>query len=109
MKEIFVIGSEINKMMFTLELFSKLSHHQVQEAIKMYKLKDAFDKLALKLNNFVHSNGQLYYNFSYQRMDTHSNISKYCKEFGETITYITMSFLMVLVLIRPINYVRRLH
>ena len=34
-------------------------------------------------------------------MDTHSNISKYCKEFGETITYITMSFLMVLDLIRP--------
>lgn len=82
-------------------IFKAIASSSAGEAIKKYKLKDAFDKLALKLNNFVHSNGQLYYNFSYQRMDTHSNISKYCKEFGETITYITMSFLMVLVLIRP--------
>ena len=82
-------------------IFKAIASSSAGEAIKKYKLKDAFDKLALKLNNFVHSNGQLYYNFSYQRMDTHSNISKYCKEFGEAITYITMSFLMVLVLIRP--------
>ena len=65
-------------------IFKAIASSSAGEAIKKYKLKDAFDKLALKLNNFVHSNGQLYY-----------------KEFGETITYITMSFLMVLVLIRP--------
>ena len=82
-------------------IFKAIASSSAGEAIKKYKLKDAFDKLALKLNNFVHSNGKSYYNFSYQRMNTHSDITKYCKEFGEAIIYITMSFLMVLVLIRP--------
>ncbi len=57
--------------------------------------------MALKLNNFVHSNGQLYYNFHIKEWIHIAIFQKYCKEFGETITYITMSFLMVLVLIRP--------
>ena len=64
-------------------------------------MKDAFDALAIKLNNFVHSNGQSFYNFSYHRIDLHSDITKSCQEFGDAITYITMSFLMVLVLVRP--------
>ena len=46
-------------------IFKAIASSSAGEAIKKYKLKDAFDKLALKLNNFVHSNGQLYYNFSY--------------------------------------------
>ncbi len=41
MKEIFVIGSEINKMMFTLELFSKaIASSSAGEVIKKYKLKE---------------------------------------------------------------------
>lgn len=82
-------------------IFKAIASSRAGDAIKNYKLKDSFDKLALKLNNFVHSNGQMYYNFSYYRIAAYSNIAKYCKEFTEEITYITMSFLMVLVLIRP--------
>ena len=82
-------------------IFKAIASSSAGDAIRKYKLKDSFDRLAIKLNNFVHSNGQAYYNFSYYRMDTYSDITKYCKEFGTAITYITMSFLMVLVLIRP--------
>ena len=71
------------------------------DAIKKYRLKDSFDKLASKLNNYVHSNGHSYYNFSYQRMNINSSIKKYCMEFEDAVTYITMSFLMVLILVRP--------
>lgn len=82
-------------------IFKAIASSGAGEAIRKYKLKDSFDKLAIKLNNYVHSNGQSYYNFSYQRMDAYSDVAKYCKEFGEAITYITMTFLMILVLIRP--------
>lgn len=82
-------------------IFKAIASTSAGVAIKKYKLKESFDKLALKLNNFVHSNGQAYYNFSYHRMYMNSDIAKICKDFRNTITYITMSFLMVLVLIRP--------
>lgn len=72
-----------------------------KDTIKKYNLQKSFSELAVKLNNYIHSNGYLYYNFSYQRMDADNIIQKYCEEFGEAITYITMTFLLLLSLIRP--------
>lgn len=74
---------------------------RVNDVIKKYKLKDSFDKLATKLNNYAHSNGHSYYNFSYKRMDMNRTIKKNCDEFEKAVIYITMSFLMVLIVIRP--------
>lgn len=82
-------------------IFKAIASSRAGEAIKKYKLKDSFDKLASKLNNFVHANGRSYYNFSYSRMDIRDNLEKVCREFEEEITYITMSFLRVVVLIHP--------
>ena len=91
-------------------IFKAIASSSAGEAIKKYKLKDAFDKLALKLNNFVHSNGQLYYNFSYQRMDTHSNISKILQRiWRDNYIYNDVIFDGISFDKTGINYVRRLH
>ena len=83
------------------DVFKVIASSRAGDAIRKYNLKEAFDRLAIKLNNFVHSNGHSYYNFPYQRINTYNDIKKYCEDIGEAITYITMSFLMVLILVRP--------
>jgi len=66
------------------------------------QLKDSFDKLADKLNNYVHSNGYRFYNESYNRLDVKNKIKEECKEFGEAAIFITISFLFLVVLIKPL-------
>lgn len=43
-------------------------HLSVKKAIKIYGLKASFDKIADKLNNYVHSNGYFFYNESYFKL-----------------------------------------
>ena len=77
------------------------SHPSARKAVKEFQLKDSFDKLADKLNNYVHSNGHLFYNESYDRLVTKHKIKAECKEFGEVAIFITVSFLFLVVLINP--------
>lgn len=78
------------------------SHPSARKAVKEFQLKDSFDKLADKLNNYVHSNGHRFYNESYARLVTKNKIKEECKEFGEAAIYITISFLFFVVLINPL-------
>ncbi|MBD5089618.1 MAG: hypothetical protein HDT30_12570 [Clostridiales bacterium] len=78
------------------------SHPSARKAVQEFRLKDSFDKLADKLNNYVHSNGHLFYNESYNRLVTKHKIKKECKEFGEAAVFITISFLFLVVLINPL-------
>lgn len=79
------------------------SAREAKEAIRKYELKKSFDRLADQLNNYVHSNGCAYYNISYSRMHySNVNIKKQCEEFWKTCEFLTMAFLFILVLVRPI-------
>ena len=40
------------------------SHPSARKAVQDFRLKDSFDKIADKLNNYVHSNGYRFYNES---------------------------------------------
>lgn len=77
-------------------------HPSVVEAIKKYNLKKTFDKLADKLNNYVHSNGCLFYNESYDRICMKDKTKEKCDEFCEAAIFITVSFLFLVVLINPL-------
>lgn len=76
-------------------------HPSVRKTVKEFQLKDSFDKLADKLNNYVHSNGYQFYNEAYERLVLKHKIKKECKEFGEAAVFITVSFLFLVVLINP--------
>ena len=78
------------------------SHPSARKAVKDFRLKDSFDKLTDKLNNYVHSNGYRFYNESYNRLDMKHKIKEECKEFGEAAIFITISFLFLVVLIHPL-------
>jgi hypothetical protein len=74
----------------------------VKQAISKYGLKNSFDGLADRLNNYVHSNGYSYYNESYLRMQSRDiNIKKQCNEFKEVCEFLTLTFLFILILVRP--------
>ena len=78
------------------------SHPSARKAVKHFQLKYSFDKLADRLNNYVHSNGHRFYNESYDRLDMKHRIKEECKEFGEAAIFITISFLFLVVLINPL-------
>lgn len=65
-------------------------------------MKDSFDKLAEKLNNYVHSNGYLFYNGSFNRLIQRKKVKEKCGEFSEAAVFVTISFLFLVVLIRPL-------
>ncbi len=78
------------------------SHPAAKIAVREYHLKDSFDKLADRLNNYVHSNGYLFYNESFNMLLQRKKVKEKCDEFGEAAIFITISFLFLVVLIRPL-------
>lgn len=75
----------------------------ILKAVKKFNLKKSFDDLSDNLNNYVHSNGYLFYNQSYYRLSQKEKIKELCDEFGQKLIYITIVFLFLLVLIKPIS------
>lgn len=78
------------------------SHPATQSVVQKFRLKGSFDRLADKLNNYVHSNGRLYYNESYDRLALKQEMKKKCDEFSEAAIFITETFLFLAVLINPL-------
>ena len=78
------------------------SNPSVGKAVQDYKLRDSFDKLAEKLNNYVHSNGYLFYNEPFVRLNVKNKIKQKCDEFGEAALFITITFLFLVVLVNPL-------
>ena len=78
------------------------SHPKAKTAVQKYNLKDSFDKLAEKLNNYVHSNGYLFYNEPFNWLIQRKKVKEKCDEFSEAAVFITVSFLFLVVLIRPL-------
>lgn len=75
----------------------------ILKAVKKFNLKKSFDDLSNNLNNYVHSNGYLFSNQSYYRLSEKEKIKELCDEFGQKLIYITIVFLFLLVLIKPIS------
>lgn len=78
------------------------SHPSARKAVQKFKLKDSFDKLADKLNDYVHSNGRLFYNEPYDRLAMNQKTKEKCDEFGKAAIFITVAFLFLAVLINPL-------
>lgn len=79
------------------------SHPAAKKAVQDFKLKISFDDLAKKLNNYVHSNGRLFYNKSFDRLLQEGKVKEKCEEFIKASAYITMAFLLLLILISPLS------
>ena len=78
------------------------SHPSARKAVHDFKLKDSFDELADKLNNYVHSNGRMFYNESFDRLVIKRKTQEECNEFGKAAIFITIAFLFLAVLINPL-------
>ena len=73
---------------------------QAKDAVIKYKLKDAFDEIGDKLNNYVHSNGISFYN---ERVFLLSNdvLKQSMDALLHDMRYITTTFLFLLTLCYP--------
>lgn len=78
------------------------SHPSAGEAVKKFNLKGSFINLGDKLNDYVHSNGRSFYNESYEKLSIREKIKDKCEGFCEAVTYITVVFIFLSVLINPL-------
>lgn len=78
------------------------SQSSIKTLIKDFNLNASFDKLANKLNNYVHSNGYIFYNESADKMMQRKKVKEKCDEFGEVAIFITITFLFLITLINPL-------
>lgn len=75
---------------------------RAKDAVRKYKLKSYFDTIGNRLNNYVHSNGVLFYNRnvnSYQG----DHLQKQMQELLKDMRFITISFLFLLTLCSPLS------
>lgn len=77
-------------------------HPSAKKAIRIYGLKASFDKISYNLNNYVHSNGYSFYNEPYSKLIVKGKIEEKCNELSEMTIYITITFLFLMILIRPL-------
>ena len=69
--------------------------------IKKYNLHHCFNKIREILNNYVHSNGRSYYNEFYDKMAAKQCIEEKCNELSDLAIFITITFLILLCIIKP--------
>lgn len=89
------------KNLYVKEVLNAIeSEPQIKEAVDKYNLRLSFDKIGRQLNNFVHSNGYMFYNH---------NISAYrnneffieLKSLADNAVYFTTVFIFLLALCSP--------
>ncbi len=79
------------------------AHPLANRAVQKFKMRASFDKLSDKLNNYVHSNGRMFYNESYNSLMMKKKTKDACVDFEETTVFIIVAFIFLLVLIHPIS------
>lgn len=83
------------------------SYKPVLAAIKKYGLRKEFDDMGLVLNNYVHSNGIVYYNQFYDKYRAmscadHTDVLKgILDDFEYQMNYLFASFIFLYILIQP--------
>ena len=73
---------------------------QVSVAIKRFKLKEAFDSIATRLNNYVHGNGWIFYNSNIISYDEDA-VRKELEDITRDIKYVSIVFIFLLILCSP--------
>ena len=86
---------------FVLKYLASLP--ELKKAILKFDLQKSFDELSNNLNNYVHSNGIIFYNRSCSVIKTYSRLDVECKNFSKAIIYISMTFVFLLALMRPLS------
>lgn len=78
------------------------SRPQLEDAVKHFKLKNKFDHINKRLNNYIHGNGLMYYNYNctIYSDETLSSILLTMKEY---IVFITTTFAFLLALCKPLS------
>ena len=83
------------------------SYKPISAAITKYEMRREFDDMGTVLNNYVHSNGVVYYNQFYDKYNDafyvgRSNVLKgILDDFERQMNYLFASFIFLYVLIRP--------
>lgn len=78
------------------------SDPQLKEAVKKYNFKSTFERIGDRLNNFVHSNGYVFYN---RNINAYKE-NEFCvelKALTDDGKYITVTFLFLLILCSPLS------
>lgn len=94
------IKNELKDLKISEVLKSIANSEYLKDAIKKYNLKESFNEISEYLNNYVHSNGYIYYNKSigvYKDREVSAELSKLVKN----AKYITIVFIFLMTLCAP--------
>lgn len=75
---------------------------QLKDAVIRYHLKESFQKISDHLNNYVHGNGQAYYNRNVNAYRD-NELTTELKELGNYARYMTVVFLLLLIMCSPLS------
>lgn len=76
---------------------------QLQDIVTKYQLKKSFETIGVNLNNYVHSNGRVYYNRKYTDYCLVGSLIDELKELITKAQYITIVFIVLLFLCSPVS------
>ena len=96
------IDNELKNMNISMVLKTIGKSNRTSDAVKKYKLKNYFDRIGERLNNYVHSNGVAFYNRNLNGMKP-EYVEKQIYSISEDIRYITVVFLFLFILCNPLS------
>lgn len=94
------INNELTNLNIPEVLKEIATSQRCKNAVIKYGLKVEFDKIGSTLNNYTHGNGCAYYNRLYSHYQN-SDIKKLSVDMSHMLQYITITFIFLLVLLRP--------
>jgi broad-specificity NMP kinase len=72
------------------------------EAVKKYKLQEAFNKIGETLNGFTHAKGMKFYNKPYPHYGD-DELQEVCKSIADTLAYLVTVFIFLSALCNPLS------
>ena len=96
------INNDLNDLHIGTVLQAIGQSPQVKDAVLKYNLKSYMDALGDRLNNYVHSNGVVFYNFNINAYQGNT-LQKLLEGLLKDIRSITITFLFLLTLCSPIS------
>lgn len=92
--------NKMNNLYIKTVLTTIYEAEHLKDAVNNYGLKKSFDIISRDLNNYVHGNGQDFYNVNAGVLDK-KEIEMQLNEFVYKVKYITTTFMFLLVLSHP--------
>lgn len=75
---------------------------QLKDTAVWYRRKDSFQEISVHLNNYVHGNGQAYYNRNVNAY-RESELAVGLRKLGNYARYMTVTFLLLLIFCSPVS------